>query len=144
LFNSINTIFVKNNRVMKIITQKKYIFSFLFVCLSTYYLFAQSQTVRVIQDPKFEQLLNGKRKINASLSVNDSYKIQIYSGGSENAKKTLNEFRQEFSDIDATIVFNTPNYKVWVGNFRTRIEAEKTLAEIKDKYNNVFLIKPSR
>lgn len=105
---------------------------------------AQDQNITVIQDPKFEQLLNEKRKINASLTVNDSYKIQIYSGGSENAKKTLSEFRQEFNDIDATIVFNTPNYKVWVGNFRTRIEAERNLVNIKDRYKNVLLIKPSR
>ena len=79
---------------------------------------AQDKNISVRQDPKFEQLLNEKRKINSSLTINDSYKIQIYNGGSESAKKTLNEFRQEFKDIDATIVFNTPNYKVWVGNFK--------------------------
>ncbi|HRA73904.1 MAG TPA: SPOR domain-containing protein, partial [Flavobacterium sp.] len=105
---------------------------------------AQDQNVTVNQDPKFEQLLNEKRKINASLTVNDSYKIQIYTGSSEIAKKTLNEFRQEFTAIDATIIFNTPNYKVWVGNFKTRIEAEKTLSEINNRYKNVLLIKPSR
>jgi hypothetical protein len=105
---------------------------------------AQNLTSSISQDQKFEQLLNEKRKINPSLSVNDFYKIQIYNGGSETAKKTLNEFKQEFAAIDATIVFNTPNYKVWVGNFRTRIEAEKTFADIKDRYKNVLLIKPSR
>ena len=123
---------------------KKYILSLLFVGLSTCYVNVQAQNVTVNQDPKFEQLLNEKRKINTSLTVNDSYKIQVFTGSSENAKKSLNEFRQEFSDIDATIVFNTPNYKVWVGSFRTRIEAEKTLVNIKDRYKNVLLIKPSR
>lgn len=129
---------------MKSIVATKIILSFLFISISTCYVQAQDQNVTVTQDPKFEQLLNEKRKINVSLTVNDSYKIQIFTGGSENAKKTLNEFRQAFNDIDATIVFNTPNYKVWVGNFRTRIEAEKTLADIKDRYKNVLLIKPSR
>jgi hypothetical protein len=105
---------------------------------------AQDKNISVIQDPKFEQLLNEKRKINSSLTVNDSYKIQIFTGGSENAKKTLSEFRKEFKDIDATIVFNTPNYKVWVGNFKTRIEAERNLVNIKDRFKNVLLIKPSR
>ena len=88
--------------------------------------------------------MNEKRKINTSLTVNDSYKIQIFNGGSENAKKTLNDFRLEFKNIDATIVFNTPNYKVWVGNFKSRIEAEKNMAELKDRYKNMLLIKPSR
>ncbi|MBP7939682.1 MAG: SPOR domain-containing protein [Sediminibacterium sp.] len=129
---------------MRIIAARKIIFILFSVSLSTCYVNAQDQNITVTQDPKFEQLLNEKRKINTSLTVNDSYKIQIYNGGSENAKKTLNEFRQEFKDIDATIVFNTPNYKVWVGSFRTRIEAERNLANIKDRYKNVLLIKPSR
>jgi hypothetical protein len=33
---------------------------------------------------------------------------------------------------DGTIVFNTPVYKVWIGNFKTRIEAERNLAEFKE------------
>ena len=129
---------------MKILFRKKNILFFLFATFSICYVNAQNQNVTVNQDPKFEQLLNEKRKINSSLTVNDSYKIQVFTGSSENAKKILNEFRQEFNNIDATIVFNTPNYKVWVGNFRTRIEAEKTYINISDRYKNVLLIKPSR
>ena len=129
---------------MKILFRKKNILFFLLATFSTCYVNAQNQNVTVNQDPKFEQLLNEKRKINSSLTVSDSYKIQVFTGSSENAKKILNEFRQEFNNIDATIVFNTPNYKVWVGNFRTRIEAEKTLVNINDRYKNVLLIKPSR
>lgn len=144
LFNFINTIFVIKFRFMKKTTFEQNIIFLIFIAVSVNYINAQDQNVRINQDSKFEQLLNEKRKINTSLTINDSYKIQIYTGGSENAKRTLNQFKQEFAAIDASIVFNTPNYKVWVGNFRTRIEAEKTLKEIKDKYKNVFLIKPSR
>lgn len=129
---------------MRIIAYKKIFLSSLLLVALTQKIEAQEQNTSISQDPKFEQLLNEKRKINTSLTVNDSYKIQIYTGGSENAKKTLNEFKQEFKDIDATIVFNTPNYKVWVGSFKTRIEAERNLANIKDRYKNVLLIKPSR
>jgi len=129
---------------MKIITVRKAVNSLFMLISLGFCLNTQSQNSTVNQDPKFEQLLNEKRKINTSLTVNDSYKIQIYSGGSENAKKTLNDFKQNFIDIDVTIVFNTPNYKVWVGNFKTRIEAERNLVTIKDRYKNVLLIKPSR
>lgn len=129
---------------MRIIAYKKIFLSSLLLVALTPKIKAQDQNTSVSQDPKFEQLLNEKRKINTSLTVNDSYKIQIYSGGSENAKKTLAEFKQEFKDIDATIVFNTPNYKVWIGNFKTRIEAERTFADIKNRYKNILLIKPSK
>jgi len=105
---------------------------------------AQSQNLTLNQDPKFEQLLNEKRKINTNLSYNDRYRIQIFNGPSETAKKTLTEFKQEFKNLDGTIIFNTPNYKVWVGNFRTRMEAERNLVEIKKNYKTVFLIKRSK
>lgn len=117
---------------------------FLFLNVSIFFVNVEAQNISVNQDAKFEQLLNEKRKINTLLNINDSYKIQVFTGNSENAKKTLNLFRQEFADIDATIVFNTPNYKVWVGGFRTRIEAEKTLSEIGTRFKNVILIKPNK
>lgn len=115
----------------------------LFICISTY-THAQNSNLTLNQDPKFEQLLNEKRKSNTNLSYNDRYKIQIFNGTSDLAKKTLNEFRQEFKNTDATIIFNTPNYKVWIGNYRTRMEAERNLADIKKRYKNVFLIKPNK
>lgn len=105
---------------------------------------AQDAKVSVSQDPKFEQLLNEKRKINSSITINDRYKIQIFNGDTENSKKTLTEFKRENKNMDATIVFSTPLYKVWVGNFKTRIEAEKNLSDLKKKYPNAFLIKPNK
>ena len=129
---------------MRILAVLKIISAFIMVYFSTSKINAQEQNNTLNQDPKFEQLLSEKRKINTSLILNDSYKIQIFNGSSENAKKILSEFKQEFGPIDGTIIFNTPNYKVWVGNFRTRIEAERNLVAIKDRYKNVLLIKPSR
>ena len=114
------------------------------ICLPifTYNTHAQEKNTALNQDPKFEELINEKRKINLTNTNNNNYWIQIYSGKSEEAKKTLNDFKTEFKDLDATIIFNTPNYKVLVGNFDNRIEAEKNLVDIKKRYTNVFLIKP--
>jgi hypothetical protein len=129
---------------MKILTTRKTVIYSLALCFFIGYLNAQNQTNSIKQDPKFEQLLNEKRKINTSLTTNDRYKVQIFSGTSEIAKKTMTEFRLEFKNTDATIIFNTPNYKVWVGNYKTHIEAERNLIEIKKKYKTVFLIKPNK
>lgn len=103
-----------------------------------------AQNVTVEQDAKFEQLLNEKRKVNASLTLNDRWKIQIFTGNNENAKKELISFKKDNKNFDATIVFHTPVYKVWVGNYKTRIEAERNLKELKMKYPNAFLIKPNK
>ena len=129
---------------MRILTPSKTILLSLSMFALTCNINAQEQNISLNQDPKFEQLLNDKRKINTSISTNDTYKIQIFSGKSDEAKKTLSSFKREFNIIDGTIIFNTPNYKVIVGNFKTRIEAERNLEEIKKKYKSVFLVKPSK
>jgi hypothetical protein len=129
---------------MRILPVQKAFFCAITLSLATCHINAQDKKVTVSQDPKFEQLLNEKRKTNTSIPVNDRYKVQIFSGDSENAKKALTDFKQEFKELEGTITFNTPNYKVWVGNFETRIEAERNLIEIRKKYKNAFLIKPTK
>ena len=106
--------------------------------------FSQSSEISLSQDPKFEQLLNEKRKINNSIATNEGYKIQIYNGDSENSRKELTKFKNEFNYLDATIIFNTPYYKVWVGNFKSKIDAQRHLIEIQKKYANSIIIKPSK
>jgi len=122
----------------------KVVFILCFVTVTVQKSNAQVATVSVSQDSKFEQLLNEKRKINSSITINDRYKIQIFNGDTEKSKKTLLDFKRENKSSDATIIFSTPLYKVWVGNYKTRIEAEKNLSELKKKYPNAFLIKPNK
>lgn len=129
---------------MKFLTEKAVLkFLFIFLIFSNFNtLFAQEVTVT--QDPKLEQLLNEKRKVNSSITINNQYKIQVFNGSSEESKKTLIQFKKENKNYDATIVFSTPIYKVWVGNFKTRIEAERNLNILKKKYPNAILIKPNK
>ena len=129
---------------MRILSPKSTLLTASFIAFLTVSAHSQEKNIKVIQDPKFEQLLSEKRKINSSLTVNERYKIQIYYGDSETAKKTLSEFRKEFRNLDGTIVFNTPTYKVWIGNFKTKIEAERNLADLRKKYPNALLIKPNK
>lgn len=126
-----------------IIKLNKLFYSLLLALIASYS-FSQESSISVSQDSKFEQLLNEKRKINATTNTNDRYRVQIYSGESEVAKKTLNEFRKDSKNTEATIIFNTPNYKVWIGNFKTRIEGERNLEELKKKFPNALLIKPTK
>jgi len=129
---------------MRILTFKKRVTVSFLISLTTTIVLSQQSNVNIKQDNKFEQLLNEKRKINSSIFTNERYKIQVYSGNSEGAKKTLTDCKQEYKELEGTLVFNTPNFKVWIGNFRTRIEAERYSIEIKKKYPNMILIKPQK
>lgn len=129
---------------MNYLSEKRVIYSLLTFVILNSFSTINAQSVTVSQDDNFEQLLNEKRKINASITVNHRYKIQIFNGNSETSKKALIDFKREFKNYDATIIFSTPAYKVLVGNFKTRIEAERNLNLIRKKYPNSILIKPSK
>ena len=127
---------------MRILGVSKVVFVLILSAFYCVEIQAQTSKNNANTEDKVAHLIVEKRKINPSLVSKERYKIQIFSGESEKAKKTVIQFKQEFKDIDATIVFNTPNYKVWVGNFKSRMEAERNFAEIKKKYKNTLLIKP--
>jgi hypothetical protein len=129
---------------MKFLTTNNLLKLCLFILLFFNFNTIIAQEVTVSQDGKFEQLLNEKRKVNSSITINNRYKIQIFNGASDESKKTLIQFKKENKNYDATIVFSTPLYKVWIGNFKTRIEAERNLNILKKKYPNAILIKPNK
>lgn len=129
---------------MKFLTEKMFLKALFILLVFSNFNTLIAQEVTVTQDPKLEQLLSEKRKVNSSITINNQYKIQIFNGSSEESKKTLIQFKKENKNYDATIVFSTPIYKVWTGNFKTRIEAERNLNILKKKYPNAILIKPNK
>jgi len=129
---------------MKILATYKLFFLALIFNLVSQKTFSQTQGPTIEQDSKIEALLKEKRRINSGITINDLYKIQIYIGKSDDCKRILNEFKSNFKDIDGTMVYNNPTFKVWVGSFKTRIEAEKAILEIKKKYPTALLIKPNK
>ncbi|OXA75797.1 sporulation protein [Flavobacterium branchiophilum] len=129
---------------MNIYTIKKSIILALFLGLFYSKSTAQESKTTLIQDQNFEKLLKERRKTNTITFDDSQYKIQIYNGDSENSKQILATVKKNNKEYDSSIVFDTPNYKVWIGNFKTRIEAERNLVILKKKYPAAFLIKPKK
>lgn len=116
----------------------------IFTILFSQNIFSQTTKRIIEQDEKIEKLLQEKRKNNSGITINDKFKIQIFFGNLEESKKTLLAFKKEFSLLDGTIVFSNPSYKVWVGSFKSKIEAEKSLINIKKKYTSAVIIEPNK
>ena len=116
----------------------------IFTILFSQNIFSQTTKRIIEQDEKIEKLLQEKRKNNSGITINDKFKIQIFFGNIEESKKTLLAFKKEFSQTDGTIVYSNPSYKVWVGSFKSKIEAEKSLINIKKKYTSAVIIEPNK
>ncbi|WP_298237603.1 SPOR domain-containing protein [uncultured Algibacter sp.] len=117
--------------------------SALIICLFiANYSFAQQGTVSINQDEAIITLLNLKKEINKE--SNNYYKIQIYSGNRSSAEAARKNFNSKYYDWTSKIVYETPNFKIWAGNFRTRLEADRALKKIKREFPSAFVFKPKK
>jgi len=109
----------------------------LLVCFSVN-LNAQEGTVTVVQDKDIDKLLEFKK----DTRTQDVYKIQIFQGERSRAEQEMKEFQSIYGQWPVSMQFNTPNYKIWVGNFTNRLEADRALVRIKRTYMNAFIFQP--
>ena len=106
--------------------------------------FSQSATLIVNQDDKITQLLKVKKELEKENKLSDGYTIQLYYGEFNPAQEIIRKYRSNFGNWPASIEYETPNYKVWAGNFTTRIEADRALLEIQKSFSSAFILKPER
>lgn len=105
---------------------------------------AQTATLTVHQDPKIEELLHLKKELEKENKLSDGYTIQLYYGELEKANEVIRKYRGSYGEWPASIEYETPNYKVWAGNFTTRIEADRALLDIQKTFSSAFILKPER
>lgn len=127
---------------MNILSVKSNFFITIIIFIFSCNLNAQEGTVVINQDKEIEDLLNIRKSMETSF---DRYKIQIYSGLSRSSAETARtEFLENYSDWPSSIEYETPNYKIWVGDFRSRLEADRALIRIKKTFMNAFIFEPKK
>ena len=104
---------------------------------------AQSATLKVNQDSKITKLLDIKKSLEKENKLGDGFTIQLYYGNLNKANSVRTNYRNKYASWPASIEYETPNYKVWVGNFTSRLEADRALLEIKRNFPAAFVLKPS-
>ena len=102
-------------------------------------LFGQNGNIEIKQSNKLDSIIKLKKELNSKIQ---NLRIQIYSGDRDNAEQIIKEFIEIFNDTTADVIYETPNYKVWVGNYFTQLEADKRLLEIRKKFRSAFIFRP--
>jgi outer membrane lipoprotein-sorting protein len=122
----------------KLIIKRLFFLTLICLCGS---ISAQEGTVNIDQSKAIDKLLEFKKDIKTV----ETFRIQVYSGSSSSAASNVKaEFKQSYGQWPVEMVFNTPNYKIWVGNFRDRLEADRALLRIKKSYMNPIIFKPKK
>jgi hypothetical protein len=100
--------------------------------------------ISLIQDDKVDLLVQKHVQINQNRNGIDGYRIQIFFDSGNNSKtrarSIYDSFLVNYPDVGAYLTFKSPNYKVRVGDFRTRLDAQRFLNEILPEYPNAWII----
>ena len=70
------------------------------------------------------------------------FRVQVYYGSQRSkATETRTDVLKKFSSVPAYIIYQQPNFKLRLGDFKTRIEAMKLLDEVRHDYPQAFIVK---
>ena len=105
------------------------------------FLFSQTGDISIVTPKKLDTIISQKIIIDRINFKKKTYTIQIYYGNFDEASYTLKEFEERFPKIKAEILFETPNYKVRVGRFKSESDASKTLEKLNFFYKDAFILK---
>jgi hypothetical protein len=111
----------------------------LFICLKSY---SQDGDITIEQNPKITQLLKERKRLLKNGEIKNYYSIQVISGEIKTARETLADCKSKFTDYKSDIVYQTPHYKVRVGQYRNRLDADAALLIISEHYPGAFVFKP--
>ena len=124
--------------VGKIFFMKKQVFLFSILLMS----FFSFQSV-IAQDQKTDnqlinELISKKKEFNKEYGY--GYRIQLYNGFEVEAKKTRAKFKLDFPEIKTYLIYRQPEWKIQVGTYKTKLEADRAILAIKKKYGSAIVI----
>ena len=105
---------------------------------------ALPEQVVVRQTPAVRAALNKQVAANAGKQYN-GFRIRLYFASTRTAREesasVIRRFNEMYPHIQAYRSFASPNFKVTVGNFRTRLEAEALLQKLKGDFPDAFIVR---
>ena len=105
---------------------------------------ALPEQVVVRQSPAVRAALNKQVAANAGKTIN-GFRIRLFFASNRTARdasaSVIRRFNEMYPHVQAYRTYASPNFKVTVGNFRTRLEAEAFLRRIKGDFPDAFIVR---
>jgi hypothetical protein len=120
----------------------KFLISLIIFFLSHSSANAQDENV-VYNDTLTQKLFQIKKEYSKRIFESTYYTIQIYFGDLKNADSILIDFQKNYEGVKSELIFETPNYKVRIGEYKDINVASQKLEGIRRTYPGSFIIKLS-
>ncbi|MEQ7798549.1 SPOR domain-containing protein [Pedobacter sp. ASV1-7] len=136
----------------------KKILTVLLCCLSAAAVAQNKGTVSVVKDPLIDSLIAkrielNRRQTTAPVAVSTGkpgttivsqmgYRVQIFYGSDR--REVFNEqskFNNSYPELNTYITYKQPNYYLRVGDFRTRLEAQRFMNELRGIFPTLFIFR---
>ncbi|MFI5222419.1 MAG: SPOR domain-containing protein [Bacteroidia bacterium] len=125
---------------MKIIFYK-YILLFSLVSVFIFSSNAQNKFVTIQGDVALDTMVNRNIEWNKTANGIPGFRIQIFFGSERKAAHDAKEkFQQKHPGFDAYLIYQQPYFKVRVGDFRTKLEAQPLLKKVLPEFDRVFIV----
>lgn len=115
--------------------------TFKYTCILILFLFgittSFSQNSTVITK-EVRSLLEKKRTYNKI--TGSGYTIQLFNGEETKAKQTIARFKIEFPDTKVKLLYEAPDWKVHVGNYKIRLDADRASLLFKEEFDNIIVV----
>ena len=89
---------------------------------------------------KVDDVLDSINRFNITRKFIDGYTIQIYSG--QNREEAMNTKKKMMAEpsLTAELEYNQPKFRVRVGRYYSRLEAQHDLVRLKKHFPNAILV----
>lgn len=102
------------------------------------------KNLKVDQDVRLDKMLNWHIAKNNKLDGMKGFRVEIFFSSDldalERAKEKKVEFLSKYPDYLVHIKYDAPNFRVRIGDFRTKNEALKLHKEIEKSYPMAFIV----
>lgn len=88
--------------------------------------------------PEIKRLISKKRAFNKTYGY--GFRVQVYYGDETEARKIQNKFKISFPNVYTKLAYNKPDWKVHVGNYKTKLEADKALMIFSEEFTGLIVI----
>ncbi|MFS4493321.1 SPOR domain-containing protein [Maribacter sp. 2308TA10-17] len=103
---------------------------------------AQNGKINIEQDEKINTLLEIYEDV---ISQSNYYTIQVgFVSSNEKANNLKSLVNIDFPSLSSRVDFDSPTYRVKVGRFKDKLQAERKFNEVRRKYPNAMLLKPKK
>lgn len=113
---------------------------FTIIGASTFTVNAQTKgTLRQNSAPEFQQCFTNYLKYNSNRKL-EGYRVQVFNGNRREANDWRSKFIAVFPELESMVIFETPDYKLQVGNYKSLFDAEGTLSLIRTQFPGAFIV----